>query len=88
MLGLRIGSQNTGKDRHMPPNDLQTRLLAAHASNDRPALIELYLEASETAETEDASGFYLTHAYVFALEAGDPRARGLKSRLTAMKRDV
>ena len=30
-----------------------------------------------------AAGFYLTHAYVFALEAGDPRSSQLHARLKA-----
>jgi hypothetical protein len=33
--------------------------------------------------TPRARAFYLTHAYVFALEAGDPRAAALKARLVA-----
>ena len=76
----------------MPPNDiagatLDARLLEAHAQGDRPALIALYLEAGETAQTEDAAGFYLTHAYVFTLEAGDRRAPDIKARLVAMGRE-
>ncbi len=62
-------------------SDLDTRLLAAHAADDRKALISLYIEASEGAADEVAASFYLTHAYVFALEAGDPRASELAERL-------
>ncbi|MDA8747830.1 hypothetical protein N9M66_06435 [Litoreibacter sp.] len=65
----------------MQPSDLDARLLAAHAAGDRPALIDLYLEASDTAQTEEAANFYLTHAYVFALDVGDPRADMFKQRL-------
>ncbi len=72
----------------MPPSDLDARLLRAHAAEDRPALIKLYLEASQLAQTDIATGFYLTHAYVFALEAGDPRAAELKSKLIDMGREV
>ncbi len=72
----------------MPLNDLDAKLLAAHAAKDCPALITLYIEASKTALTDEAKGFYLTHAYIFALEAGDPRAVELKSGLVAMKRDT
>ena len=72
----------------MPLNDLDARLLAAHAADDRPALIALYIEASDAADTDEAAAFYLTHAYVFALEAGDPNAPNLKSRLVDMKRDI
>lgn len=76
----------------MPPSDdaksaLDKQLLEAHALDDRPALIALYLKAADTAKTEDAAGFYLTHAYVFALEAGDRRVPDIKSRLVSMGRE-
>ena len=72
----------------MPLCDLDERLLAAHAAYDRPALIELYMEAAQSVASEDAAGFYLTHAYVFALEAGDKRAADIKATLVHMRRDV
>lgn len=62
-------------------DDLDQRLLAAHAAYDRAALIALYTEASEAAEQPVARNFYLTHAYVFALEAGLPVAAILRARL-------
>jgi hypothetical protein len=62
--------------------DLDAALLAAHAAGDHAALITLYAEAAGAA-TGVAAAFYLTHAYVFALEAGDPRAPDLKARLVA-----
>lgn len=67
--------------------DLDTRLLAAHEAHDSQALITLYEEAASSTKDETARGFYLTHAYVFALEAGDPRAHTLKAELVAMGRD-
>ncbi|MEM7471149.1 MAG: hypothetical protein AAF340_07335 [Pseudomonadota bacterium] len=73
----------------MPPNDdLDTRLRAAHESGDRSILIGLYCEAAEMSSDAEATGFYLTHAYVFALESGDPRAADLKKQLVSMGRDV
>jgi hypothetical protein len=48
-------------------------------------LIELYRQASETADTDQARAFYLTHAYVFALEAGAPEADALRDGLRALK---
>ncbi len=63
--------------------DLDTRLLAAHAAGDRAALIRLYSEASEAAGHPVARNFYLTHAYVFALEAGVPETVDLRARLVA-----
>ena len=65
-------------------SDLDARLLAAHAADDRPALIALYREASEASETETARRFYLTHAYVYALEAGTSEAAALRAALVAM----
>lgn len=60
---------------------LQDRLLAAHARDDRTALVGLYTEAAETAGNLDASCFFLTHAYIYALEIGDPAAKALYLRL-------
>ncbi|WP_137701639.1 hypothetical protein [Marimonas lutisalis] len=65
---------------------LDQRLLAAHAADDRAALIALYEEAADAAGDETACGFYLTHAFVYALEAGDARAEGLRTRLHMMGR--
>jgi hypothetical protein len=60
---------------------LDTALLDAHARGDRAALIALYADAADAAMDPTARAFYLTHAYVFALEAGDARAAPLKARL-------
>jgi hypothetical protein len=62
---------------------LQDRLLAAHARDDRAALVGLYTEAADTAADIDAACFFLTHAYVFALEQGDPASATLFQRLKA-----
>jgi hypothetical protein len=61
--------------------DLDRRLLDAHAADDRRALVALYAEAADSANDLDAACFYLTHAYVFALETGHPRARHLHKAL-------
>ncbi len=68
-------------------SELDDRLLAAHARGDQSALIALYTEAADMAPSERAAGSYLTHAYVFALEAGDPRAKALRARLVEMGRE-
>ena len=65
-------------------SDLDTRLLAAHEAGDSGQLVALYDEAADAAGTEDAERFYLTHAYVFALEVGDPRSAILRQRLVAL----
>ena len=67
-------------------SDLDARLLAAHAADDRRALVTLYEEAADQANNVTACGFYLTHAFVFALELGDARAQALRARLHAMGR--
>lgn len=67
---------------------LDDRLLDAHARDDRAALVGLYTRAAETARDRDAACFYLTHAYVFALERGDARAAELHGRLKAAGREA
>jgi len=65
---------------------LQDRLLAAHARDDRAALVTLYTEAADVADHVDAACFYLTHAYIYALEKGDPATNTLYRRLKALGR--
>ncbi len=67
--------------------DLEARLLNAHARGDRAALIGLYTEAADAATSQDATCFYLTHAYVHALETGSEAARSLHARLKAAGRE-
>ncbi|MEM8632814.1 MAG: hypothetical protein AAGF74_16405 [Pseudomonadota bacterium] len=69
-------------------NTLDDRLLAAHAADDRWALVDLYAEAADQTSDEVARGFYLTHAYVFALEVGHPDVPALHGRLKAMGREA
>lgn len=69
-------------------SSLHEALLAAHLKNDREALVRLYERAADTSEDKDAKGFYLTHAYIFALEAGLPIADELRTRLVHMGREV
>lgn len=67
--------------------DLDARLLRAHAEGRTDALIGLYAEAADCAPTPDAAGFFRTHAYVLALEAGDRRAAALHAALRAEGRE-
>lgn len=70
--------------------DLDAQLIAAHESGDLPALVALYSKAAQEAEAAgdvDAACFFLTHAYVFALEAGDARSEALHQRLKAYGRE-
>lgn len=68
-------------------NRLEPRLLAAHAAQNTAALVDLYTEAANTALSQDATGFYLTHAYVFALEIAHPNAGDLRARLVQSGRE-
>ncbi|WP_299692356.1 hypothetical protein [uncultured Tateyamaria sp.] len=68
-------------------NALNTALLDAHARDDRTALVALYQQAAEGAQ-DDARGFFLTQAYVFALETGHPDCAALRASLVAMGREA
>ena len=69
-------------------SDLDARLLAAHAAGDQSQLVQLYTEAADHATSDQAAGFYLTHAYIFALELGHPDAPALRARLVDMGRET
>lgn len=68
-------------------SELNARLLAAHADGDKAALVGLYAEAADRANGRDAAAFFLTQAYVFALDCGHPDAAPLRARLVAMGRE-
>ena len=68
-------------------SSLDEQLLAAHASQDTSALVQLYLEAAEMASGDTARGFYLTHAYVFALEINHPTKSDIHTTLCALGRE-
>ncbi len=61
---------------------LDAQLLNAHASGDKPALVTLYAKAADGADTIDAACFYLTHAYIFALELDHRDVAALHARLS------
>ena len=65
---------------------LDQQLLAAHARDDRRALVALYRQAGDTATDIDAACFYWTQAYIFALETNDPAASELLAELRAQGR--
>jgi hypothetical protein len=70
--------------------DLDRQLLAAHSADDKRQLVRLYAQAADLCEAEnriDAVCFYLTHAYVFALEIGDNHASALRERLVVYGRE-
>lgn len=68
----------------MDRDALDRALLDAHARQDPVALVRLYTLAAderELARDTDAACFFLTQAFVFALESGGPRADELNRRL-------
>ncbi|MFP3383636.1 MULTISPECIES: hypothetical protein [Tritonibacter] len=68
---------------------LHAAILAAHAQHDLERLVDLYAIAADSKEVEgdvDATCFFLTQAFVFALEAGVARAHELNRRLVAYGR--
>lgn len=67
---------------------LDQALLAAHAAGDTAALVDLYAQAAEMAKAEDSAAFYLTHAYVFALEIDHPDTNRLHQKLCDAGRDA
>lgn len=67
---------------------LEQAILAAHEAGDRRALAALYASAAERLDDLDAACFFLTQAYVFALEAGAPEAAPLHARLKAHGREA
>ena len=66
---------------------LEQRLLAAHAGDDKRALVRCYTEASRQASEEDERSFFLTHAYVYALETDHPDAQELLQALRDLGRE-
>ena len=67
---------------------LDKAMIAAHEARDHAALIRLYTQAADEANALDAACFYLTHAYIFALEAGAPEAPALHERLVQHGREA
>ena len=68
--------------------DLDARMIDAHEARDLSRLVELYTHAADLVNDVDAACFYLTHAYVFALEADAPQATQLHHRLVAAGREA
>ncbi len=69
---------------------LDAALLLAHENNDSEQLVALYQKAGLScidAKNVDAGCFYLTHAYIFALEMGSPNAGELHKVLVSYGRE-
>jgi len=50
--------------------------------------VTLYQQAAETTTDQRAHWFYLTHAYVFALDCGAPQAAQLHALLKSAGREA
>ncbi|MEM1236309.1 MAG: hypothetical protein AAGI10_05000 [Pseudomonadota bacterium] len=70
----------------MTPSELHEELLAAHVAGDGQKMVELYTTAANQTDDTDEEMFFLTHAFIFALEAGHPTADELRARLKAQGR--
>ncbi len=69
---------------------IDAELIAAHERGDGPTLAGLYEAAAGLRDEQgdvDAACFFLTQAYVFALEAGLDRSGALRDRLIANGRE-
>ncbi|MDG1737688.1 MAG: hypothetical protein P8L68_12630 [Paracoccaceae bacterium] len=67
---------------------LDQELLNAHERGDKSALVTLYSQAAEAATSDDAKYFYMTHAFIFALDVGHPNANLLRAELIAAGREA
>ena len=71
--------------------ELDSLLLQAHADGDRHLLVRLYTRAADAKEAQgdvEATCFFLTQAFIFALESGDENTADLNARLVAYGREV
>jgi len=64
--------------------ELDAALRDAHLAGDKARISALYAKAAQTEPTADARAFFLTQAYVFALEIGSPEAACLRDALIAL----
>ena len=75
----------------MSEGQLDAEILQAHAAGVAARLARLYRDAADQADAAgetDRACFYLTHAWVFALEAGDPLADDIRARLVRQGRET
>ena len=66
---------------------LDEQLLKAHEDENKHLLVDLYQQAADQAVTDDAKYFYLTHAYIYALEMRHEDTEHLKAQLIAAGRE-
>ncbi len=69
---------------------LHAAILAAHDAGDKAALTKLYRQAADRldgVEAQDQVCFFLTQAYIFALDSGSSEAEDLRQRLVSLGRE-
>ena len=67
-------------------SNLDQDLIRAHQANDLDKLVELYQQAADDSfgrNDIDAGCFYLTHAYIFALESNHPKSNAIHCQLVS-----
>jgi len=88
--GGRIGEFGTALGNQLQSDpDIDAQLLEAHAGGNLVDIAFHYARAADQSEKQgdtDRACFYLTHAWIFALEAGDPIADEHRSRLAGYGR--
>jgi len=67
---------------------LDFKLLKAHARQDKSTLVDLYTKAADAAPTDDARYFFMTHAYIFALDTNHSTAGSLFKKLKSAGREA
>ncbi|MEM7751831.1 MAG: hypothetical protein AAF230_00360 [Pseudomonadota bacterium] len=75
----------------MSDDRLDRALSDAVQAGDLPRVVRLYRDAAEMSEATgdvDRACFFYTHAWVFAMEAGDPMADELRAKLVAHGRET
>ena len=70
--------------------EIEKKMLKAHEEYNQKELVRLYTKAGEMKQKENdenAEAFFLTHAYVFALESGSENAKEICKRLVKLGRE-
>jgi hypothetical protein len=68
-------------------SNLDALMIAAHAAGDKTELVALYTEAANLTNDLNTKCFYLTHAYIFALDTGANQTAALHARLVSHGRE-
>ena len=66
---------------------LHHAIMRAHAADDRAGLVQLYTRAATASDDINAKCFYLTYAYIYALELGHESAGRLQHELKQYGRE-